>query len=403
MPDSFGSANQGDARMTTHEPVLSDTMLQRFAERRAGYDRDNRFFHEDFADLKDAGYLTMAVPKELGGRGLTLAECCREQRRLGYHAPATALATNMHLYWVGLVADLWCQGDRSLEWLLHEAMAGEVFNAGHSERGVDLPVLLSTSKAELVDGGFRFTGHKMFGSLAPVWTRCGIHATWADADGGPKVVHAFMPRDTAGYRMVETWDTMGMRATRSDDTILEGAFVPDKYIARMVPAGGADAFVLGIFAWALMGFANIYCGVAQRAMDLALPALKKKTSIAVSRSMAYHPGIQHAVAEMALAFDPIGPHIERVAEDWSNGVDHGGTWPSKIVSAKYHAVEACWRIVDLAMEVSGGAGMFRSNELEQLFRDARCGRFHPANTFLTHEIVAKTALGIDLGEQPRWG
>ena len=194
-----------------------------------------------------------------------------------------------------------------------------------------------------------------------------------------------------------------MRATRSDDTILEGAFVPDKYIARIVPAGGADAFVLGIFAWALMGFANIYYGIAQRAMDLALPALKSKNSLAVSRSMAYHPELQHAVAEMALAFDPIGPHIERIAEDWSNGVDHGATWPAKIVSAKYHAVEACWRIVDQAMEISGGAGMFRANELERLFRDARCGRFHPANTFLTHEIVAKTALGIDLGEQPRWG
>ena len=137
----------------------------------------------------------MAVPRELGGRGLTLAEVCREQRRLGYHAPATALGINMHVYWVGLVADLWRQGDRSLEWLLNEAMAGEVFNAGHSERGVDLPVLLSTSKAERVEGGFRFTGHKMFGSLAPVWTRCGMHAMWADAEGGPKIVHAFMPRD----------------------------------------------------------------------------------------------------------------------------------------------------------------------------------------------------------------
>jgi len=55
------------------------------------------------------------------------------------------------------------------------------------------------------------------------------------------------------------------------------------------------------------------------------------------------------------------------------------------------------------MEVSGGTGMFRANALERLFRDARCGRFHPANTFLTHEIVGKTALGIDLGEAPRWG
>lgn len=394
------------ARENTVQPqdsVLSQDLLTRFAARAGDYDRRNSFCHEDFADLKAAGYLTLPVPRELGGRGLTLAQMCREQRRLAYHAPATALGVNMHVYWVGLVADLWRQGDKSLEWLLKEAMAGEVFNAGHSERGNDIPALLSTSKAERVNGGFKFTGHKMFGSLAPVWTRYGLHALWADAEGGPKIVHAFMPRDTKGHRVVETWDTMGMRATRSDDVILEGAFVPDRYIARIVPAGGADAFVLGIFAWALLGFANVYYGIAKRAVDVALPSIKSKTSVAVSRNMAYHPGIQHAVAEMMLAYEPIGPHLEKVAEDWSNGVEHGGAWPAKIVGAKLHAVEASWKIVDLAMEVSGGAGMFRGNELERLFRDARAGRFHPANTFLTHEIVAKTALGIDLGEQPRWG
>jgi alkylation response protein AidB-like acyl-CoA dehydrogenase len=119
--------------------------------------------------------------------------------------------------------------------------------------------------------------------------------------------------------------------------------------------------------------------------------------------MAYHPEIQHMAAGMMLDLDPIGPYLDRVAADWSDGVDHGAAWPAKIVAAKYHAVEACWRIVDRAMDVSGGAGMFRGNELERLFRDARCGRFHPANSALTHEIVGKTALGIDLGEQPRWG
>jgi alkylation response protein AidB-like acyl-CoA dehydrogenase len=343
------------------------------------------------------------VPKELGGAGLSLAGMAREQRRLAYYAPATALGINMHLYWLGLVGDLWRQGDHSLEWLLQEAMAGEIFNAGHSERGNDLPALLSTSKAERVAGGFRITGHKNFCSMAPVWTRYGLHATWADADGEPKIVHGFLPRDAENYRIVETWDTMGMRSTRSDDVVLEGAFIPDKYVARIVPAGGADAFVLGLFAWGVIGFANVYCGIAKRAIDLALPAVKSKTSLAVSRTMAYHPEIQHAVAEMMLDLEPIAPHLDSVAADWSNGVDHGATWPAKIVGAKHHAVEACWRIVDRAMEISGGAGMFRSNDLERLFRDARCGRFHPANTFLVHEIVGKTALGIDLGEQPRWG
>ena len=381
---------------------LTDDMLQGFAKRVALYDRENRFFQEDFDVLRKAGYLTLNVPKELGGRGYRLDQIARLQRRLAYHAPATALGINMHVYWVGVAADLWRAGDKSLEWMLREAIAGEVFAAGHSERGNDLPLLLSTAKAEKVAGGFKFTGHKMFGSLAPVWTRYGMHGLWADAEGGPRIVHGFLPRDAKGYKIVETWDTLGMRATRSDDVVLDGAVVPDKYIARILPAGGVDMFVLAVFAWALLGFGNIYYGMSQRAAELAA-AVKSKKAMAVTRTMAYHPEVQHAMAQLMLALDPVGPHLEQVARDWSEGVDHSATWPSKIVSAKHHAVEACWKIVDIAMELSGGAGMFRGNELERLFRDARCGRFHPANPALVHEIVAKTALGIDLGEQPRWG
>jgi alkylation response protein AidB-like acyl-CoA dehydrogenase len=382
---------------------LPDDMLAGFAGRVGTYDRENRFFKEDFEDLRRAGYLTINLPRELGGKGLGLAEVCREQRRLAYHAPATALGVNMHLYWIGVAADLWRAGDRSMEWLLREAAAGEIFAAGHAERGNDIPVLLSTAAAKKVDGGFTFTGRKMFGSLAPVWTRYGLHGLWADGPGGPQVVHGFLPRDAKGYRIVETWDTLGMRGTRSDDVVLDGAFVPDKYIVRKLPAGGADMFVVAVFAWALMGFANIYCGMAERARDLVLPAVKGKASMGLTRSMAYHPGIQHGVAELVMTLDPIGPHLDRVAQEWSTGVDHGEAWPARIISAKVHAVEACWKIVDLAMELSGGTGMFKTSELERLFRDARCGRFHPANAILAHEIVGKTALGIGLGEQPRWG
>jgi len=75
----------------------------------------------------------------------------------------------------------------------------------------------------------------------------------------------------------------------------------------------------------------------------------------------------------------------------------------KIVATKFHCVEAAKRVVDLAMTASGGAGMFKGNELVRLYRDVRAGGFHPANTTLTHEIVGKTTLGIGLDEQPRWG
>ena len=385
--------------------VLTEQMLARFAARADSYDRENRFIDEDFEELRAAKYLLLPLPSEMGGAGMTLAEVCREQRRLAYHAPATALAVNMHLYWLGVAADLRRNGDASLEWLLREAAAGEIFAAGHAESGNDLPVLLSTTKAEPVDGGYKFTGRKHFGSLSPVWTRFGLHGMDTSNPDHPKVVHAFMPRDTTGYTIKETWDVLGMRATGSNDTVLDNVFIPDRYIARVVPAGGAgiDLFVGAVMAWALMGFGNIYYGLAKRALDQSIAKVKSKSALAISRSMAYHPEVQHAIAEMVLELESIGPHLEAVAEDWSNGVDHGAQWPSKIFAAKYRAVEGSWRVVDLGMDVTGGFGIFRSAGYERLLRDARLGRIHPANSFLTHEVVAKTALGISLDEQPRWG
>ena len=387
------------------ETVLTDQILVRCLDRAERYDKENAFFTEDFNELRDAGYLLLSVPTEFGGRGLTLEEVVREQRRLAYYAAPTALAIHMHLYWCGVAADLWRAGDDSLQWVLEEAARGHVFAAAHGESGNDLPALLSTSVAERVDGGYRFTGHKSFGSLTPVWTYLGLHGMDRSDPAHPKVVHAFMPRNTEGYAIRETWDSVGMRATRSDDTILDGAFVPDRYIARVVPAGaaGLDAFVLNIFGWGLLGFGNVYCGMARRALDLTIDALKKKKSLAVTRSMAYHPEVQHRVAQMGLELEAIEPHLDRIAHDWSTGVDYGALWPMKIMAAKYHAVEGAWRVVDTALDLAGGYGVLRRAGLERLWRDARLGRIHPGNSMLTHEIVAKSLLGIDLDERPRWG
>src|SRR5919205_516760 len=113
--------------------ILTDEIIDRCGQRAARYDRDNRFFTEDFEELRAAGYLTAAVPEEFGGRGLSLDVVCQEQRRLAYRAPATALATNMHIYWTGVAADLYRAGDTSLVWLLRDAAAGEGVAAGHGE------------------------------------------------------------------------------------------------------------------------------------------------------------------------------------------------------------------------------------------------------------------------------
>ncbi|HXT32007.1 MAG TPA: acyl-CoA dehydrogenase family protein [Vicinamibacterales bacterium] len=388
----------------TSGTVLTDALLQRCRERAAGYDRENRFCQEDFDELKAAGYLNLTLPQEFGGLGYTLNQYTREARRLAQYAPATALCLNMHHYWVGTAADSWRAGDKSVRFILEDAGAGEVFAAGHAESGNETSIVMSITKAEKVDGGYKFTGRKSFGSLSPVWTRFGLHGMDTSDPANPKVVHGFLARGASGVTIKDTWDVMSMRATRSDDTILDGAFVPDSHIARVVPAGlaGADFFVLSIFAWALMGFGNIYYGLAQRLLELTVEQVKSKGSLGMTRSMAHHPYVQHGVAEMVMGLQAIGAQLESVTGDWSAGVQHPD-WPIRIVATKYNAVETAWKIADRALEVSGGFGMFKKSEMERLFRDARAGRFHPANSSLAHELIGKLALGVNPDDPQRWG
>lgn len=393
--------------MPTNEKFLDvlEEIFQNCSKRAPDYDHNNQFFQEDFDELKEAGYLLMAVPEEFGGFGMSLDECSKLTRKLAYHAAPTALALNMHVYWTGLVADIWRKGDTSLEWLLKEAGAGKIFAAGHGESGNDSPLLYSTTSAEKVDGGYKFIGHKMFVSLTPVWDYLGLHGQDNSDPENPKVVHVYIPRDSEGIEIKKTWDdVLGMRATRSDDTILNGVFVPDRYVARVLPVGfaGMDEFVLGIFAWALLGFGNVYYGLAQRVFEMTVESLQKKQSISLDRpSMAYHPGVQHDIAEMVLELEGIAPHLDTITKEWSEGKDYGPAWGVKIVAAKCHAVEGSWRIVDKAIDIMGGFGITHSSGMERMFRDARLGKIHPSNSYFSREILAKGMLGLDLDYQPR--
>ena len=183
----------------------------------------------------------------------------------------------------------------------------------------------------------------------------------ASDPANPQIVHAFVHRDSPNYRIEETWDTLGMRATQSHDTILDRTFVPDAATVKVCPAGfaGADMYQVALFAWGLLGFAGVYTGIAQRAFDEVTASVSRRTSVALTRSMAYHPEVQHHVAEMRIRLEAITAHLDRVCADWSTGVDHGMEWPLKIVACKYDVVTRAWEVVDTAIELTGGSGVFK--------------------------------------------
>jgi alkylation response protein AidB-like acyl-CoA dehydrogenase len=385
--------------------LLTDEMLARFDERAPIYDRENRFFDEDFEELVASGYTKLAIPVELGGAGLALDEYSKLATQLGYVAPATALALNMHIYWTGIAADLLKMGDDSWMWLLEKAADGEIFAALHGEAGNDFPAVFSTTQATRVDGGWEITGHKIFGTLSPVWTYGGFHAQDNSDPDNPKIVHGFLARGTAGVEIVDTWDTLGMRATQSQDTLLDKAFCPDELVVSVGPAGLASgpAFLGPLFAWGLLGMTSVYYGAAKRAFDITVARIPQKSSVAnMQHSMAYHPEVQHHVADMRMSLDICEALLRANTTDWAQGVEHAD-WPIRLVGTRFNVVNHAYDVVEKALDLSGGAAAFKRNRLEQIFRDVRMGRFHPGNSFLAHELIGKLSLGVNPDDTQRWG
>jgi alkylation response protein AidB-like acyl-CoA dehydrogenase len=373
---------------------LPDDLLERIRERAPRYDAENRFPTEDLAELRAAGYLAILVPADRGGAGLGLAEASVLQQRLATAAPATALAVNMHLVWTGVAKVLQDRGIDDLAFVQTGAAAGELFAFGISEAGNDLVLFGSDTQAQpQPDGGYAFTGTKIFTSLAPAWTQLGVHGLDTTSPDAPKLVYAFVPR-TDAVATRDDWDTVGMRATQSRTTELHGAVAPaDRVVRRVAPGPNPDPIVFGIFSVFELLLASVYTGVARRALDLAVETARHRRSKKTGATYSQDPDIRWRIADMALAYDALGPQLAALCRDVDTGADHGAHWFALLSGVKHRAVTTAKQVVDDAMLVAGGSSFFAGAELGRLYRDVLAGLFHPSDPESAHATVATAWLG----------
>ncbi|MHA7207982.1 acyl-CoA dehydrogenase family protein [Arthrobacter sp. MDT1-65] len=374
--------------------ILPAGLLERFRARAAGYDAANVFFTEDFAELEAAGYLRLLVDMPPGDAG-GMAGAAAAQRLLAAAAPATALGINMHLVWTAVAGLLADRGDTSLDGVLADAGRGEVFAFGVSEPGNDAVLFDSLTRVDrLPDGGFSFTGTKVFTSLSPVWTRLGIFGKLEGRDGDDVILHAFVPRGTPGVEIVEDWNPLGMRATQSSTTRLSGVRVPEGAVFRRVPVGpNADLLVFGIFAAFESLIAAVYLGIADRALDLAAQALTRRRSMVADRPLADDPVLRNTLAAAAMQRTAAEAQLRAVVQDLDARTDLGSAWFPRLVTLKTHAVEAAVAATGTALHVGGGSGFSADSEAVRLHRDALAGQFHPSTVESARATVATALLG----------
>lgn len=360
--------------------LLDDALWARIHDRASRYDRDNSFFSEDLDELRAAGYLQ---PRPLN-------QLVADQWWLAQAAPATALGIGMHLTWVSVATLLKKSGDPSLTWVLDDALRGELFAFGVSEKGNDRVLTDSVTRVEKTTEGYAYWGTKIFTSLSPAWTRLSLLGRLDD-----QIVHGFITRDTPGWSNEADWDTLGMRATQSYTTHLEGAVVPHERVARIVPVGeSTDPFILAIYQSFLTLVSAVYAGISARALTLATTALKTRTSLRDGgQTLEHDPDLRWQIADIALAVDGLEYPLMGLVQDVVTGVDHGPTWGRLLSGVKHRTVETARDVVDRALRLSGGRGYRREEEISRLQRDVLAGVYHPSDTEAVHQSVAWSVLG----------
>jgi alkylation response protein AidB-like acyl-CoA dehydrogenase len=342
-------------------------------------DAEDRFVAENYALLRGAGLIEAGVPVELGGGGAEVRELAGMLRILGRACGSTALAFSMHTHQVAVPAWRWQhQKLAATEPLLRRIAAERVILL--SSGGSDW--IGGSGTARKVEGGFRVSGRKVFTSGAPAGD---ILMTGAVLEEGGEryVLHFGASMKAAEVRIEDTWHTLGMRGTGSQDVVLDELFVPDAGVALKRKAGEWHPLFHIIATTAFPLIYAVYLGVAESARDIALDLARRRPLTVDLRGLAGR--MDTALRGAQLAHEAMIAAVERHAPSAAS-VNEVMIGKALVADHTIHAVE-------LAMELAGGAGFYRAAGLERRFRDIQGARYHPLQRGPQAQYAGALALG----------
>ncbi|HYG60169.1 MAG TPA: acyl-CoA dehydrogenase family protein [Symbiobacteriaceae bacterium] len=367
-------------------------LARRFAQRAGAHDRDGTFPAENFADLYRSGHSLLTVPQEFGGQGGGVYEMVLAQNYLARGDGSTALAIGWHLFKLGQLgethtwpADIYervCRGAVQQGYLIN-AIISEPETGSPSRGG------RPTTSARQTEAGWVLNGRKTFSTLSPV-----LHyfAVSAAVEGSEENGWFLVERGTPGLEVVETWDTLGMRATGSHDVLLrEAAVAPDALVQRFgrgVPAENSPGRGAG---WNLH-IPAVYLGIAEAARDYAVAFAASHKPNSISTVIGELPNVQAHLGAMELGLLAARTLLFTLAERWDAEPVHREELMAPVAGAKVQVVTTALDVVDRAMRVAGAQSLMRACPLERYYRDVRAGLHNPPMEDAALTMLARAAL-----------
>jgi alkylation response protein AidB-like acyl-CoA dehydrogenase len=248
------------------------------------------------------------------------------------------------------------------------------------------------AQARRIDGGYSVTGRKMFASMLDAADYCMVMAAPEGMASPNAGILLLVPRNAPGRKVEANWDTLGMRATRSDSLILDECVVPDS--ALVFQSDDIRPFRQAHLNWFWGSYTAVYLGVAAAAYDELRRVVKARQPEGYGQPLAYHPDVRRHVAMSSADLDAARLVTYRSA--WLS--DTAGPTPettAALYRAKYVVGEAVSRITRTALTLGGAHGIFKGSRLEQLFRDGALAPLHPPPSDFCLYNMGLYELGLD--------
>ncbi|MGY5045598.1 acyl-CoA dehydrogenase family protein [Streptomyces sp. 900105755] len=337
-----------------------------------------------WTELRELGYLSLAAPREYGGRGLSFPQWMDLMELFSRSHGSLRMV-------VHVVNGTWRAMDRfatpeQRERFVLPSVAGRLkvaFTLTEPDAGTGADI-----RSSVVREGdtYYLSGAKhliTFGVRCDYWL---LAARLAGSTGHEGTVALMVPRDAAGVTVEDTSQTMGVTGT--DHARLAFDRTPVPVANRLGAEGDGLAVALGGFLTPSRISVAMSCvGLARRAQELALEYARNRVTF--GQPLTSRQALQFMLAENEADIEAARQLTLHAARRWEAGADEASMLSSM---AKLTAVDMLGRVTDKALQVHGGSGYWRSSPIERVYRDARAQRFEEGTNEIQKTVVFRELL-----------
>lgn len=337
------------------------------------------------AGLAELGLLGIQFPARYGGAGLSAVEYCICIEELARVDPAIALTVAAHNGLAAAHVAAFGSEAQKERWLTPLAR-GEFLGAwALTEAGAGSDAGSLRTRARPDGGGWVLDGAKTFTTHAGL---AGLTVVMAVTDPAARRhgISAFVvERGAPGLSAGRKENKLGMRASATADTRLDGCRVPRDHLLGREGRGFVDA--MSVLDAGRIGIAALAVGLAQGAFDAARRHAAERTQF--GRPLAGFQATQWKLADMATGIDAARLLTYRAAYL----KDRGRATTRESSMAKLYASEVAVRAAGECVQIHGGYGFVKDYPAEKLYRDVKLLTIGEGTSEIQRLVIARQYLG----------